>query len=95
MNFAGMPPSPPVFDNADAAFMAAGVDMSPNDEVQEKDPLQPQTGQAMSTTDMIIRDYLEQLMELNTNSHAYQDTQRQQNKDQMKEADALRRKLGK
>lgn len=87
MNFP--PPSRP-FDDFDAAFEAAGVDTQP------EEPVNP-TGDAkseLSVEEMMMEQFLNDLIEAKQNSLTYQKNQYDANTAQKQEADMLERKLG-
>ena len=75
--------TPPSFDDMEAGFDAAGVDMAAGQETPE-----------LSMEEMLYQHFLDQLIEEKQNSLNYQDKIKQQNTAALQEADRLRRKLG-
>jgi hypothetical protein len=78
---------PPVFDDMEAGFDAAGADMSPDATEDEPEP-------EMSMEDMLFEHFLDQLVTDKQNSLKYQQGIKEENTLSLQEADRLRRKLG-
>lgn len=91
MNF---PPMPRQFEDFDAAFDAAGVDTSPEEQAQGPNPAADSARSSASMEELMMEQFLDELIEAKQNSLAYQGQQADQNKAQRQEADMLERKLG-
>lgn len=88
MNF---PPMPKEFDDYDAALDAAGADMSPDDDMANS---KPEGKRSLSMEEMLMEQFLDELIEAKQTSLAYQAQQQDTNTAQRQQADMVARKLG-